>query len=309
MHGEVRAVIDVGTNSVKLLVAVVDGKVVRPLDEVSEQTRLGQGFYESHILQHGPITATAAAVAAFARQAETWKPASLTVIATSAARDAVNRDELLSAISRECGLPVSVISGEEEAELAFHGVATDPALAESDLLVVDVGGGSTEFIFGSCGVRSFGRSFSLGTVRLLEKIAISDPPRSEEYDEAVSETRAILENQVKPVLAAGAHNFNGVTFVATGGTSTILARIHRRLRSFSRELIDGAVLGPEDIKKVSRDLWRLPLAERKAVIGLPSNRADVILPGVVFFDQMLQVFGLDELRISTRGLRFAALMR
>jgi exopolyphosphatase / guanosine-5'-triphosphate,3'-diphosphate pyrophosphatase len=309
MPGEVRAVIDVGTNSVKLLVAVVEGKVVRPLDEVSEQTRLGQGFYESHILQEGPIAATAAAVAAFAEKAQVWSPASLKLIATSAARDAINREDLLSAIFRESGLTVEVISGEEEADLAFHGVATDPALAESELLVVDVGGGSTEFIFGSAGMRSFARSFPLGTVRLLEKLRISDPPRVEDYDRAVSETRTFLENAVKPALAESAHNFEGVTFVATGGTSTILARIHRRLRSFSRELIDGAVLKRADINKVSRDLWRLPLVERKSVVGLPSNRADVILPGVVFFDQMLQVFGLEELRISTRGLRFAALMR
>ena len=119
-----RAVIDVGTNSVKLLVAQVAGRRVDPLIEQSEQTRLGSGFYETHRLQPAAIAQTARAVAGFARTAAEWSAVSTRVIATSAARDALNQGELLEAIRTTSGLAVEVISGEQEADWAFRGVAT-----------------------------------------------------------------------------------------------------------------------------------------------------------------------------------------
>ena len=143
-----RAVIDIGTNSVKLLVAEVAGATVTPLLEQSEQTRLGRGFYETHRLQPEAIRQTAQAVAEFAGRAGKFSPVSTRVIATSAARDALNAAELIAAIKASAGLPVEIISGEQEADWAFLGVTSDPALAGQPLLILDVGGGSTEFILG-----------------------------------------------------------------------------------------------------------------------------------------------------------------
>src|SRR5262249_30238141 len=140
--------IDVGTNSIKLLVADVAGRDVRPVCEESKQTRLGQGFYETHRLQAEPIANTARAVTDFSRKAKELKAVSVRVIATSAARDALNPQDLLSAIESAAGLKVEIISGEQEADWAFNGVTTDPALAKQPLLLLDVGGGSTEFILG-----------------------------------------------------------------------------------------------------------------------------------------------------------------
>ena len=175
-----RAVIDVGTNSVKLLVADVDGREIRPVCEQSHQTRLGQGFYETHRLQAEAIDATAKAVAAFAATAREAQAASIRVIATSAAREAVNRDELTSAIEQASGLKVNVISGEEEATLGFQGVTTDPQLAQGSLLLLDVGGGSAQFVFGRDGQPQFRHSFPLGSVRLMETMPCSDPPKPAE---------------------------------------------------------------------------------------------------------------------------------
>src|SRR5688572_8859487 len=112
MAGEVRAVIDVGTNSVKLLVADVRGNTVLPLHESSQQTRLGQGFYDSHTLQPGAIDLTAKAVADFVSEAQRWEPARIKIVGTSAARDAMNKDQLLHAIEAASGISVTVISGE-----------------------------------------------------------------------------------------------------------------------------------------------------------------------------------------------------
>src|ERR1051326_2608783 len=140
-----RAVIDIGTNSVKLLVAnVLPGKV-DPLFEGSEQTRLGAGFYETHRLQPEAIAKTAEAVRAFAEKAHGFTAVSLHVFATSAARDAVNSPDLADAIKRQADLQLAVISGNQEADWAFSGVASDPELKDRPLLVMDIGGGSAEF--------------------------------------------------------------------------------------------------------------------------------------------------------------------
>src|SRR3954469_12041610 len=144
-----RAVIDIGTNSVKLLVAEVSAGRVDPLYEGSEQTRLGAGFYETHRLLPDSIAKTAEAVRAFVENSERFAPVTLHIIATSAARDAVNQTDLVEAIRQATSKHLTVISGEREAEWVFSGVASDPRLAEQALLVIDIGGGSTELVVGA----------------------------------------------------------------------------------------------------------------------------------------------------------------
>jgi exopolyphosphatase/guanosine-5'-triphosphate,3'-diphosphate pyrophosphatase len=309
MIEEVRAVIDVGTNSVKLLVGAVKKGSVQPLHESSHQTRLGQGFYETHILQCGAIQETARSVAEFAAQATSWKPISIKVIATSAARDALNKDDLLDAISRASGLPVVVISGEQEADWAYRGVTTDPILRSQALLVMDVGGGSTEFILGQSGERLFAESFPLGSVRLLERMPLDDTPSHAQlaaYETAIDQ---ILESRVRPDLSRQLAALKGEKqLVGCGGTSSILARIQLRLESFDREKIDGLGLTMADVQREKQRLWKMSLSERRKIIGLPPNRADVVLPGLLIFERVMQAFRFESLRVSTRGIRFAALM-
>src|SRR5438876_2369022 len=150
-----RAVIDVGTNSTKLLVAEVSDGLVRPLVEQSKQTRLGRAFYQTHHLQAEAIAATAKAAARFADLARQQQVHSIRVVATSAARDAENASELADAIQKASGLKVEIISGEQEADWVFKGVTTDPQFARDALLILDVGGGSTEFVLGGEGQKHF----------------------------------------------------------------------------------------------------------------------------------------------------------
>src|SRR5690242_18206835 len=157
-----RAVIDVGTNSIKLLVAEVDGAEVRPLLEQSKQTRLGQGFYPDHILQPGPIAQTTSAITEFAAKADELGAGRPLVVATSAVRDAQNQKELISAVEEGCRLAVRVLSGDEEAAFGFKGVTSDSRLAEESLLLLDVGGGSTEFMVGQHKKMQFAQSFQVG---------------------------------------------------------------------------------------------------------------------------------------------------
>jgi exopolyphosphatase/guanosine-5'-triphosphate,3'-diphosphate pyrophosphatase len=321
-----RAVIDVGTNSIKLLVADVAGRNVQPVHEESRQTRLGKGFYETHRLQPDAIARTAEAVAEFAKTARENKAASIRVIATSAARDAVNHCDLTSAIERASGLKVEIISGEHEAELAFQGVTADMKLAGTPLLLLDVGGGSAEFILGQGEHKHFAHSFPLGTVRLMEKFPHSDPPTRGEFIACRDWIKNFLQSEVRPKLepafadeAASARRrpallrevgskFGEIQLVSTGGTMSILARIESKLDRYDRARIEATRLDLEQVKAHRRHLWSLPLAGRKEIVGLPKLHADVILTGVLIYEAVMEEFGFKQLRVSTRGLRFAAVM-
>jgi exopolyphosphatase/guanosine-5'-triphosphate,3'-diphosphate pyrophosphatase len=304
-----RAVIDVGTNSVKLLVADVRGRDVAPVHEESRQTRLGRGFYDTHRLQPEPVARTAEAVWEFTEVAREKNADAIRVIATSAARDAVNPRDLTDSIERACGLKTEIISGAREADWAFQGVATDVELARHPLLLLDVGGGSTEFILGRGREKHFAHSFPLGTVRLMEKFPHSDPPKKSELNAGCDWLKNFLRQEVRPQLESALQNSNGdLRLVGTGGTTSILARIEKKLDRFDRDKIERAVLTFEQVVAHRKKLWSLPLAERKEIPGLPKLRADVILTGVLIYEAVMEEFGFKELRVSTRGLRFAAVM-
>lgn len=303
---ERRAVIDIGTNSVKLLVAdVAPGRVI-PLLEQSQQTRLGRGMFAERQLQAEAIVDTAGAAADFAAIAGQAGAARTNIIATSAAREALNHQALAAAVEHACGLPMQIISGEQEALWAFRGVVTDPRFAGKLLLILDVGGGSTEVIVGRDHDIQFTESLPLGTVRLLEARPVSDPPARQE----LAACRAFLTDFIEKHLARAIARLlpapHEAMFVGTGGTSSILARIGRQLHAFDRAAIEAATLSRQEVTDLVELLWKLPLAERRRVPGLPPKRADVALFGAVTYEAVMQALHLPQLSISTRGLRFAA---
>jgi len=310
-----RAVIDVGTNSVKLLVADISGHEVLPIREDSKQTRLGRGFFETRRLQSEAIVSTALAANRFANEARGLKAESIRVIATSAARDATNAIDLITAIQNSTTLPLEIISGDQEADWAFQGVTTDPALAQLPLLLLDVGGGSTEFILGHGEHKHFRQSFRLGTVRLLETIPPSDPPTKLEFTETRQWIRDFLARKVVPELQPALRReveshaaCKSVALVGTGGTTSILARMEARLDDYDRVRIEATRLSLDRVRWHCEHLWSLPLIQRQDIVGLPRKRADVILAGVAIFEAAMETLGFSELRVSTRGLRFAAVM-
>ena len=311
-----RAVIDVGTNSIKLLVADVSGRDVWPVHEESRQTRLGKGFYATHRLQPEAVAHTAAVVWEFVQVARERNTDAIRVVATSAARDAQNPGDLTAAIERAADVKVEIISGDREAELVFQGVTSDAKLAKQPLLLLDVGGGSTEFILGHGMQKHFAESFPVGTVRLLEKFPHSDPPARGEFAACRDWIKNLLRSEVRPKLEpamrheakSGLKAGGEMALVGTGGTTSILARMEKRLDRFDRERIESTVLSQQRIVAHRRHLWSLSLAKRKEVVGLPKQRADVILTGVLIYEMVMEEFGFQQLRVSTRGLRFAAVM-
>jgi exopolyphosphatase / guanosine-5'-triphosphate,3'-diphosphate pyrophosphatase len=306
-----RAVIDIGTNSVKLLVADIEGCCVDPICESAEQTRLGRGFYESRMLQPEAVAATAKAVAAFAAQSHGRGATSIRVFATSAARDARNPESLLRAVQIASGLSVEIISGEQEAEWTFRGVSTDPNVSDKPLLLLDVGGGSTEFILGQGTHKHFRQSFPLGSVRLMETLLHSDPPKPTELADCRRWLGEFMTARVTPLLELGLARERCVgelLLVGTGGTASILAGMEKRLGEFDRSKIDGTTLTTEQVRHWVSRLWSLPLDRRRELPGLPPERADVMLTGAAIYEAVMTCLRFPGLRVTTRGLRFAALM-
>ena len=310
-----RAVIDVGTNSVKLLVADVAGRHIEPLLEDSRQTRLGKGFYEAHRLLPVAIAQTTLAVGEFSRAAKKLGAISLRVFATSAARDAQNADELAAAMEKACGTKLQVISGEQEAEWAFRGAMTSPKLAREPVLLLDVGGGSTQFILGQDDQIHFRHSFPLGAVRLMEKFPHSDPPQPGELAACRDWVRKFLDAKVRETFEPALQRevkqhaqHHSVRLVGVGGTATALARIENSQDDYERERIEATRLSARRIREWVERLWGLSLSERRQIKGLPRERADVMLTGVLIYEAVMETFEFGELRVSTRGLRFAAVM-
>jgi exopolyphosphatase / guanosine-5'-triphosphate,3'-diphosphate pyrophosphatase len=305
-----RAVIDVGTNSVKLLVGDIAGDRVTPVLETSKQTRLGAGFYGTRRLQGPAIALTAQAIAEFSKTASHLGAAPARVIATSAARDAVNVDELTEAIRHDCGLSMEVISGDKEADWVFRGVTTNPKLAHSPVLILDVGGGSTEIIVGDNAVPQFRSSHSLGTVRLLEQLRPGNPPGLRALLQCRVWLRNFLKTEVAPLLKPalmGAQR--AVRLIGTGGTATIMARIQAKLTDFDRDKIETTALTLEGIRGQLESQWQMTQEERQKIVGLPPNRSDVILTGVAIYESIMEQFGFKEMTVSTRGLRYWALLQ
>jgi exopolyphosphatase/guanosine-5'-triphosphate,3'-diphosphate pyrophosphatase len=176
-------------------------------------------------------------------------------------------------------------------------------------MLLDVGGGSTEFILGHGEEKSFAHSFPLGTVRLMEKFPHSDPPKKSEFNACGEWLKNFLHHEIRPQVEPALKNETGeIMLVGTGGTTSILARIENKLDRFDREKIERTILGFDQIVAHRKRLWRLPLEERKEIPGLPKLRADVILTGVLIYEMVMEEFGFKQLRVSTRGLRFAAVM-
>jgi len=307
----IRAVVDIGTNSVKLLVAETSEDGVTPLHEDSEQTRLGRGLYESGLLAPEALSDTAKVLEDFAADAKRRGASSIRVVATSAARDAKNGDELAAIVKQATRAELEIISGDQEAEWVYRGVSSQAGVSTGPLLVSDVGGGSTELILGNAGVCQFARSFKLGTVRQLEQTQLSYTPGDLELSRSLETIGAFLkQNVVSPIanaLAALDHPIESI--IGVGGTTTFLARIQLATEAFDRDQIEATQFTRNELQSLTERMWNMSLEERRNLPGLPSNRADVILFGAAIYLSLMTELGLNQLAVSTRGVRFGALIQ
>ncbi len=292
------ATIDIGTNSVLLLIAERRDGVLVPLLERATIARLGQNVDATRRLLPEAAERTLTCLASYAEQLRSFGVERLEAVGTSAMRDAAGGSEFIERAERLLGERPRVISGDEEAELTFHGALSGLDL-DGPVSVFDVGGGSTEIITGHAGrAPSFTRAKSLdiGSVRLFERHVRNDPPRPEELARACDDIRAALATVEPPQ--------PGNTLVGVAGTVTTLAAIELGLGDYDPARVHGSPLGRAGVAALAEKLAGLSLAERQALAGLEPKRADVIVVGAAIVREVLAWSGCSELVVSDRGVRW-----
>ena len=294
------AVVDLGTNTTRLLIADVEDGHVQEVVRRTRITRLGEGVDARRRLLPLPVARVRNCLADFRRELEDLHAERVLAVATSAIRDAENGEAFLGEVEWGYGFKTRLLTGDEEAELAFRGVAGERELGE-ETLVVDIGGGSTELIEGDDDGVSYHISTDLGSVRLTERFLASDPPADRELAECADAVRSLLAERVPDHVRARAGRAIGVA-----GTVTSLAALDLGIVEYDPERVHGHGLTAGAVDEQLARLAALPLAERRRVPGLEPERAPVIVAGAVILREVLRHFGLDGIEVSERDLLHGA---
>jgi exopolyphosphatase/guanosine-5'-triphosphate,3'-diphosphate pyrophosphatase len=277
------AAIDLGTNTTRLLVADVDDNRLTEVHRETRITGLGEGVDARGRLLPVPIARVRNALSDYRQTLEQLGAERTLAVATSAVRDAENGEAFLGEVEWSYGFTTRLASGDEEAELTRRGVEPQPGM-----LVVDIGGGSTELI-----VDDFHVSLDIGSVRFRERFVHTDPPDPRELDECARAVHAILEERVQAQAEAA---------IGVAGTVTTLAALDLGLAQYDRERVHGHRLTTSAARAQLERLAALPLHERRELPALDPKRAPVIVAGAVILVSILDHFGLDAIEVSERDI-------
>lgn len=296
------ASIDIGTNSVRLLVAERSSRGdVRPLVRLGESCRLGEGLDATGRIGARAEERTRDTLSRFARRARELECADVIVAATNALRSAENGPEVTERLSAAAGYPIRILSGEEEARYVYQavidGLRWNPTRGE--YLIIDIGGGSVEIVRGEGHTVQRWVSLELGCVRLTERFLRSDPPGPGE----LADLRAYLREEwvrhdalLRPTPQAAA---------GVGGTITALAALNLGLRRYDASRVEGHLLPTGDVRRLTESLCGLTTSERQALATVGPGRADILPAGCVLLVSLLEAAGLASITASTQGLRYA----
>jgi exopolyphosphatase/guanosine-5'-triphosphate,3'-diphosphate pyrophosphatase len=289
------AAIDVGTNSTRLLVAEANAEGFRPLDRRMVITRLGQGVDRRRSLSGEALERTLKVIADYAAMCGEYEVEQIRVTGTSAVRDARNKTDFFEGVRRLTGSYPKLLSGEAEARTTFLGAVSD-LVSDNGVLVVDIGGGSTELIYG---VREPERlvSMDVGCVRLFEKHLASDPPAPTELERLREELRMVLDGS-KPDLRVPA----GTRLVGVAGTVTQLAALKSGVPVYDPDITHHMVLSHGDVRRLARRLESMNFSQRKRIRGMPEGRADVIVAGAEILLAVIEAFDAAEVLVSEKDI-------
>jgi len=294
------AAIDIGTNTALLLVAeVTKQNEIVPIAQEEKIVRLGQGVDRNENLNLEAIGRTLRAIREQVKIAEDVGVEKILISGTSAVRDAANRETLVSEIKNNFGITMQILSGDEEAELTYFGALSNKNL-QGDILLVDVGGGSTEFIFGTQQKIKHAFSLNIGSVRLTERFIRNDPITDTEY----KSIRRAVKEQLSSLKSLDAGQLMGIA-----GTITTMAAMNLQMDTYDSAKVDNSLLTISQAEKIVSDLKKETLSQRKKFLGLKPERADVILAGALILLEVMQHFKFNETLVSDRGVRFGLILQ
>jgi exopolyphosphatase/guanosine-5'-triphosphate,3'-diphosphate pyrophosphatase len=299
------AVVDIGTNSTRLLIAdVEDGRVAGELERRTTITRLGAGVDKDGRLNDEAIHRVYSTLDGYKQLIDEHGADRALAVLTSAVRDAANGPEFAQTVQTRYGLEPHVLSGDEEARLTFLGATSERDPGDTTpTLVFDIGGGSTELVIGAGSQMSFHVSTQAGVVRMTERHLHSDPPTPDEQNALAADVREILEAGTPVEQRSAVRHAIGVA-----GTATSLAAISQRLEPYDPWKVHGYVISRAECERILETLAKLPLERRREVPGLHPDRAPTIVAGVIILIEILELFALHEVEISEHDiLRGAAL--
>ncbi len=296
-----RASIELGTNTCLMLLAEVEsGQIKKVLGDYARIIRLGEGVDLTRSLQPKAIERTLTCLAEYKEiifQAGIL-PGDVVCVATSHARDASNGEAFFDKVEEECGFRFKVLSGKDEARLSFMGSLL-PGMDPSHYAVVDIGGGSTEFV-----TVNEDHSIDLGSVRFTERYLKSDPVTDEEYLRCLGK----IDNKLEELAGWRSSIPVDMQMLAVAGTATTLASWHLGLKEFDAKKIEEVQLTKDDLHRMVEDLKAMTVAERREQVGIEPKRADVLLAGAMIMWRTMEKLRFPICSISSRGLRYGVLM-
>jgi exopolyphosphatase / guanosine-5'-triphosphate,3'-diphosphate pyrophosphatase len=296
------AVLDLGTNTTRVLVADVEDGRVHELARETKVTRLGEGVDSTGRLADGAIERVVETLTDYKRIMDELQPERTIALATSATRDAANGDEFRQLLHDRFGWDAQIIPGEEEARLTFRGATAARPAGDGPFVVIDIGGGSTEYVVGTAASDpSFRVSTQAGSVRQTERHLKEDPPSDEDLLTLRAAIRSIIEHaipdEVKTTVTAG---------IAVAGTATSLAAIDQQLDPYDPDKVNGYDLQLEAAERMLGELAALPLEERRKVTGLHPDRAPTIVAGAAILVESMRLFGLGSFEVSEADILHGA---
>ena len=299
------ASIDIGSNTLRLLVGMIEGqKIVRMRCEMVI-TRLAAGIGETGLLNPDNMEKSVSVLKAFSDIISVYGISHIRAVGTSALREAKNSEEFIKTVFSETGIEIEVISGEKEADLTAKGVLFDLP-KNSSSLIIDIGGGSAEWIFCQNSFPVEMGTIPTGVVKLFDNCIKSDPPSKSDIASLKKELDTVLSGLKTKI----GHLINSrAVFIGTAGTITTLASIDIGLESYDHEKIHRHNISLEKLYDISGRLISIPLSERKKMIGLEPERADLIIPGILFTINIMELFGFTNILVSDDGLLEGSLIK
>ena len=289
-------VIDCGTNSIRLLIADIDGNNFREVTRQMQVVRLGQGVDETNQFHPDALERTFAAVDLYAAELARRGVEKIRFCATSATRDATNRNIFIDGVKERLGIEPEVISGDEEARLSFAGATREFNRTDGPFLVVDIGGGSTEFVLGTDTVES-AISVNIGCVRMTERHFHNDPPTTDE----VSIARSDIQNAID-IASASVDIKSAKTLVCVAGTATTVAAAALNLPEYDRHAIHLSRISADQVLEVSNNFLAMTRDERAALGYMHPGRVDVITAGSLVLSKIVKATGAKEFVASENDI-------